>query len=119
MDTPPEPHICNDFDYPSYDTVCDLLCRVKQINVISEYSEVNHQYLKLIWDNIDDYNLIKVVGENINDRGGITTLRANYYTLLHVMRPIVKANQDMYMDSWYDVKNRISYAWDGIGEWRH
>ena len=69
MDTPPEPHICNDFDYPSYDTVCELLCRVKQINVISEYSEVNHQYLKLIWDNIDDYNLIKVVGENINDRG--------------------------------------------------
>ena len=119
MDTPPEPYICNDFDYPSYDTVCDLLSKVKQINVSSEYSKVNHQYLKLIWENIDNTNLIKVVGENINDRGGITSLRASYYTLLHVMRPIVKANQDMYMDSWYDVKNRISYAWDGIGEWRH
>ena len=54
MDTPPEPYICNDFDYPSYDTVCDLLSKVKQINVSSEYSKVNHQYLKLIWENIDN-----------------------------------------------------------------
>ena len=46
MDTPPEPHICNDFDYPSYDTVCDLLCRVKQINLSSEYSEVKPSVLK-------------------------------------------------------------------------
>ena len=119
MDTPPEPYICNDFDYPSYDTVCDLLRKVKQINVSSEYSKVNHQYLKLIWENIDNTNLIKVVGENINDRGGITSLRANYYTFLHVMRPILKANHDMYIESWYDIKYSISKAWDGIGEWRH
>ncbi len=37
-----EPNICSDYNYPSYHAVCDLLSRVKQINLYAEYSAVNH-----------------------------------------------------------------------------
>jgi hypothetical protein len=115
----PEPNICNDYSYPSYRAVCELLSRVKQINVSTEYSKVNHEYLKIIWDNIDDENIIRTVGENITHTGGYVALQASYYTLLHVMRPLVKNNHEKYIQSWYDIKTSVSKAWDGVGEWRH
>ena len=115
----PEPNICNDYNYPSYRTVCELLSRVRQINLYAEYSAVNHEYLKIIWDNIDDENIIRTIGENINHTGGYIALQASYYTLLHIMRPILNTNHEKYIQSWYDVKTSVSKAWDGDGEWRH
>ena len=59
----PEPNICNDYNYPSCHTVRDLLSRVNQINLYAEYSVVNHAYLRIFWDNIDDGSLIRTICE--------------------------------------------------------
>ena len=116
---PPEPNICNDYNYPPYRAVCELLSRVKQINLYAEYSAVNHAYLKIIWDNIDDEHIIITIGENINHTGGYIALLASYYTLLHIMRPLLNTNHEKYIQSWSDIKTSVSKCWDGVGEWRH
>ena len=68
--------------------------------------------------NVDDENIIKTCGGNINQRGGFTALQANYYTFLHVMRLAVSGSADKYRESFIDNKDTISRSWDGIGEWR-
>ena len=96
-----------------------MLCGVKQINLYAECNAVHHEYLKIIWDNIDDEHIIRTIGENINHTGGYIALQASYYTLLHIMRPILNTNHEKYIQSWYDVKTSVSKAWNGVGEWRH
>ena len=117
-ETTPEPNICNDFKYPSYDYVSNELMKF-DMKLDAEYGEYNHEYLKIIWENIDDENIIKTCGENINQRGGFTALQANYYAFLHVMRLAVSGSADKYRESFIDTKHTISRNWDGIGEWRH
>ena len=117
-ETTPEPNICNDFGYPSYDYVSNELIKF-DMTLDAEYGEYNHEYLKIIWENIDDENIIKTCGENINQRGGFTALQANYYAFLHVMRLAVRNNTDKYRDSFIDTKHTISINWDGIGDWKN
>ena len=128
-ETTPELNICNDFTYPSYEFVSNELitfsaenrdyCEsINIFNIDAEYGEYNHEYLKMIWDNINDDTIIKTCGENINQRGGFTALQANYYAFLHVMRLAVRNNTDKYRDSFIDTKHTISINWDDIGDWK-
>ena len=129
-ETTPELNICNDFTYPSYEYVSNELIKFgaenrdycESMNIYSidaEYGEYNHEYLKIIWENIDDEIIIKTCGENINQRGGFTALQANYYALLHVMRLAVIFSANKYGESFIDIKHTINRNWDGIGPWVH
>ena len=117
-ETTPEINLCNDFKYPSYEFVSNELMKF-DMTIGTEYGKCNHEYLKIIWENINDETIIKTCGENINQRGGFTALQANYYAFLHVMRLAVKGNQMRYTESFVDNKDTISKSWDGIGDWRH
>ena len=64
-------------------------------------------------------NIIRTIGQNIKNTGGYITLQASYYTLLHIMRPLLHMNHEKYIQSWNDIKFRVSKCWDGVGEWRH
>lgn len=114
----PEPNVCNDFKYPSYDYVSNELMKF-DISIDAGYGEYNHEYLKTIWENIDDGTIIKTCEENINQRGGFTALQANYYSFIHVMRLAVRGSPDRYKESFIDIKHTISRNWDGIGDWNH
>ena len=129
-ETTPEPNICNDFTYPSYEYVFDELVNFsaenrdycESMNIFSmdaEYGEYNHEYLKIIWENRNDDTIIKTCGENINQRGGFTALQANYYAFLHVMRLVIKDDRRKYRESFIDIKNTICKNWDGVGDWRN
>ena len=117
-ETTPEPNVCNDFKYPSYKYVSNVLMKF-DIAIGAEYGEYNHERLKRIWENIDDETIIKTCGENIWERGDFHVLQQNYYAFLHVMRLAVKSNPDKYRDSFIDIKHTISRSWDGIGTWVH
>ena len=117
-ETTPELNVCNDFKYPSYDYVSNELMKF-DISIGAEYGEYNHEYLKIIWENIDDEAIIKTCGENINQGGGFTALQSNYYAFLHVMRLAVRSNTDKYRESFIDTKHTTSRNWDGIGDWNH
>ena len=129
-ETTPEPNICNDFTYPSYEYVFDELVKISAenrdycesiiiFNIDAEYGEYNHEYLKIIWENRNDDTIIKTCGENINERGGFTALQANYYAFLHVMRLVIKDDRRKYRESFIDIKNTICKNWDGVGDWRN
>ena len=114
----PEPDICNDFEYPSYDYVSTELLKF-DTQLYAEYGESHHNYLKIMWENIEDMSIIKTVGDNIYHMGGYTALQSNYYAFLHVMRLAVRGTVNKYRGSFIDNKNTISRNWDGIGEWTH
>ena len=86
------------FKYPSYDYVSNELMKC-DMKFDAEYGRYNHEYLKTIWEHIDDENIVKTCGENINQRGGFTALQANYYAFLHVMRLAVSGSADKYRES--------------------
>ena len=115
-ETTPEPNVCNDFKYPSYEYVSNELMKF-DITIGAEYNEYNHEYLQIIWENIDDETIIKICGENIQEQGDFQVLQQNYYAFLHVMRLAVRDNRDKYRESFIDIKDTISRSWDGIGAW--
>ena len=117
-ETTPEINLCNDFKYPSYKFIYEQLMKF-DMKIGAEYGEYNHEYLKIIWGNINDETIIKTCGENINHREGFTALQANYYAFLHVMRLVIKDDRSKYRDSFIDIKHTISRSWDGIGTWVH
>ena len=84
-ETTPELNVCNDFQYPSYKYVSNELMKF-DMTIGAEYGEFNHEYLKIVWENMNDETIIKTCGENINHRGGFTALQTNYYAFLHVMK---------------------------------
>ena len=117
-ETTPEINLCNDFKYPSYEFVSNELMKF-DMTIGTEYGKCNHEYLKIIWENINDETIIKTCGQNIWELGDFQALQSNYYAFLHVMRLAVKGNQMKYTESFIDNKHTISKSWDGIGTWVH
>ena len=82
--------------------------------------------MKEIYENIFDKNLIKQHGERIHQRGGMTALQQNYYTLLTVLKHLIqqrRLDRDTIILVFYNIKTIVSQCWDGIGsgdeKWRH
>ena len=106
--------------YPEYKEV-DKLIR-SDITIWSEYGEVSHQFASIIWDNILDENIVKSMGQKINNRGGWTALSATHTVICKVARDIL-INKTEYND--YDetcifsnIYKTIEHTWDGIGDWK-
>ena len=109
--------------YPTYDEVNNLLIESGSIELMSEYGQLNHRLLKLIWDNIDDKEVIINAGKSIDKRGGFTAMQGNFYTFIKVLQYMLKKNKDIYNDLelmkiGYMNKNIEKY-WDGIGNWKY
>ena len=80
-----------DNPYPSYEQVIEIIKNEKTMediypDMFAEYGEQNHQWIKEIYENIVKEELVKHKGNSINERGGMTTLHFNYYTLISVLR---------------------------------
>ena len=84
-----------------------LLRAIQQIDLYDEYSLACHEYLKRIGDNIDDDNIVRTVGESMNYVGGYIALRGSYYTLSHIIRPLLTNNHEKYIQSWYDMESSL------------
>ena len=109
--------------YPKYGDVIKIIRKTDEfIYKDAEYGTPNHEWMKEIYENILDKEIVKKNGEMINRRGDKQTMVMNYYTLLDVIDSFLlksKLNQDDKMFILYNFKDLLSTYWDGVGDWRH
>ena len=117
-----------DNPYPSYKQVIDIIKNDRAIegiylDVFAEYGQQNHQWVKEIYENIMEEELVKQNGNCINERGGMTAMQFNHYTLVSVLRYLIQQRAPMKDYDvtliWYNIRNILSSSWNIIGEWRH
>ena len=109
-----------DYDFVTNDLILKKLCDIEQY---SEYGKINHDLMKEIYENIFDEKLIRKNGESIYERGDIRALQNNYNTLFNVLGFLIKKRSNLNRDTiiliFYTIKDIVSHAWNGIGEWRY
>ena len=117
-----------DNPYPSYKQVIEIIKNDKTmedicLDMFAEYGEQNHQWIKEIYENIMKEELVKHNGNSINERGGMTTMHFNYYTLISVLRYLIQQRAPMKDYDvnliWYNIRNILSSSWNNIGDWKH
>lgn len=110
--------------YPSYKFIVnELILKNKDFDQFAEYGEPNHKWMKQIYENILNDDIIKEYGRAIYERGSFVTLQSNYNTLLDVVRHLIYQNEKMDDNErtvvFSNFKFIVSKRWEGIGEWRH
>ena len=105
--------------YPEYEEVIKIIKNEDH----RMYVDI-HKWMKDIYENILEKEIVKKNGELINERGDKTAMVYNYYTILSVVNYFLrKAKRKMKEDDiifiQYNFKDIISSYWDGIGDWRH
>ena len=117
-----------DNPYPSYEQVIEIIKNDKTmediyLDMLAEYGEQNHQWIKEIYENIMKEELVKHNGNSINERGGMTTMHCNYYTVISVLRYLIQQRAPMKDYDvnliWYNIRNILSSSWNNIGDWKH
>ena len=113
--------------YPKYEEIIKITKNEDHrmyVDMFAEYVKDNHKWMKEIYENILEKEIVKKNGELINERGDKTAMVHNYYTILSVVNHFLrkakhKMKEDDIMFIQYDFKDIISSYWDGIGDWRH
>ena len=86
----------------------------------SEYGYTNHKLLKEIYENIEDTEIIKKNGEQIDGLGGIQTMeynaRAFHEGLIYLMNEKARTKFEK-QDMVSVMKLQLQEGWDGVGEW--
>jgi hypothetical protein len=107
------------YSYPSFSTVNAIISN--SIEQLAEYSFMNHDCLKTIWNNFNNKELIRKQGQMIYERGGIQAMRANFYTFIHVLGYTLNKDETLNDEDKQDIwtsKRLLESYWDGIGEWQ-
>ena len=122
--------------YPEYNDVTKMLKKnfneyresddrefgIHYLNLVSEYGQPNHKWMKEIYENRMNEKLLKANGEKMYNRGGALVMQSNYSTVIEILKDMLE-NKDMKNDErveiLYPIKTQISECWNGIGEWRH
>ena len=113
-----------DNTFPSYDFVVnDVILKNKEFDQFAEYGTPNHQWIKEIYENVFNDDVVKDNGKEIYERGSLWTMQCNYSTLLDVVNTLLNRHNNMKHDDkvliFYNIKNIVSRGWHGIGEWKH
>ena len=86
----------------------------------SEYGHRNHNLLKEIYENIEDEELVRRNGEEINSLGGYQAMAYNFYAFAEILKYLIgeKAKTKFEQnDLYYKMKLQQENCWDGVGEW--
>ena len=125
-------------DMKSYKQICDEIESMDKnhpaysikLDLISEYGEINYVYCCGImgilneWDysyekdcGLEPYEpppldevRIRTLAGFIHERGGLQTLRMNYYTMFHFHAEDINTKMKV---------KQLQHIWDGVGEWRY
>ena len=115
-----------DNPYPSYKQVIEIIKTITEdiyLDMFGEYGEQSHQWIKEIYENIMKEELVKHNGNSISERGGMTAMQFNYYTLISVLRYLIQQRAPMKDYDvtliWYNIRNILSSSWNNIGDWKH
>ena len=104
------------YQYPSYEEVLNIIGNDKMMR--AEYSEENHKWLKSIWDDIQNIDNIKEVGQLIEKKGKLRAMANNHWTLMYVVRDIINKNNLFCFKIKDEIYEIINEAWNGIGGWK-
>ena len=111
--------------YPKYGEVIEIINngnREMYMDMFAEYGQENHTWIKEIYENVLDKDIVKRNGELINERGDKTAMVWNYYSLLTVVAHFLKKANMKDEDKtfiYYNFKSLVSCYWNGVGDWRH
>ncbi len=105
-----------DHPFPLYEVVENLI--KKRISSWSEYGELNHHHVSIIYNNIDDFKKVNKAAKAIARRGGLSALQASFYSILEILKHLVKKREDL-EDIWYYVKDKLYRGFDGVAGWRN
>ena len=93
------------------------------LDMFAEDGEQHHQWIKESYENRMKEELVKHNGNRLNERGGMTAMQFNYYTLISVLRDLIQQRAPMKDYDvtliWYNTRNILRSSWNNIGEWRH
>ena len=121
--------------YPVYEVIRDLMlgkadfCKRKgdmelkfhYLMMNSKYGYDNHNYMKEIYENIDDVELIKKNGAEIYKMGGIQAMEYSVFAfcagLIFLVHMDAKTKFEQH-ELYYKMKNQLQITWDGVSEWK-
>ena len=105
--------------YPSFDKVEELI--QDNFCLSSEHSEENYECMKNIFNNYDNKETVKIMGEQINKRGGFQTLQSNFYILCQVLKHLLHENPErepVLFKKLITLRDNVKLYWDGVGDWK-
>ena len=81
----------------------------------------NHLLLKRIFDSKLNKDVVREVGNEINERGGMTAMVANFYIYCHFVGERLK-DMGITSNQWNEIHDShakfIEALWNGVGQWR-
>ena len=99
--------------YPSFDEMERRILKARRMDWWAEYGGDNHLCCKIIYENSCDEDIVRRMGEKINEMGGFQALQANYHVLSHLLG---LRNPDNKV-SVQTIPRVIEMFWNGVGEW--
>lgn len=106
--------------FPSY-RVADKWCDKASMFLGAEYGEYAHNLLKAMFKSKHDPETTKNAGRVMFDKGGLQSMKFNFYNYAAVVGNMCQDNQvceARYRDWWADARVVLDQAWDGIGGWK-
>ena len=106
--------------YPSYPKVEELI--QSDFYLSAENSESNYGCMERIFYNYYDRETVKLMGEQINERGGFQALQANFYILCRVLKELLHDNPEREPElkpQLIMIRDSVTENWDGVGEWTY
>ena len=109
-----------DFTYSSYPKVEGLI--QSDFYLSAENSESNYGCMERIFYNYNNQEIVKRMGERINERGGFQALQANLYILCRVFSELLHDNPEREPElrpQLIIIKDSVNFNWEGVGDWRY
>ena len=106
--------------FPTYDELHKL---VLQVNMEWEWElgPNNHLLLKRIFDSKLNEDVVREVGNEINERGGYTAMVANFLIYCHLIGGRLN-DMGLEQEQWHEMHQNhakhIEVLWGGVGQWQ-
>ena len=117
--------------FPTYDelhefVLQDLPERAPQVRRshmewVAELGPNNHLLLKRIFDSRMNKDVVREVGIEINERGDMSAMGANFFIYCHFVGERLKdmgVTKGQWCEMHYNHARHIEALWDGVGQWR-
>ena len=106
--------------YPSYPKVEELI--QSDFYLSAENSESNYGCMERIFYNYNNKEIVKRMGERINERGGFQALQSNLHILCRVFKELLHDNPEREPElrpQLIMIRDNVKLYWEGVGDWRN
>jgi hypothetical protein len=103
--------------YPSYDEMINRIeeCPFLSMEMYAEYGELNHEYLKQIYESNFNEALTKDLGRKIYERGGLRAMQMNCSAFQYLGPFVDSIDREVRISG----MKKLEFLWDGIGGFQY